>query len=83
MLETKNISCVYPSADGSPAPRIIRRGAIPTAPKTPSVAISIKALELYRCAHFRCPQLSIQAFVRTIMDIQTVSEVFRIIFPFI
>ncbi|KAF7973473.1 hypothetical protein HWV62_15074 [Athelia sp. TMB] len=71
LFETRYTSCIYPSADGGPAPRIVKDGAIPTAPKNPSVAISTKVLELYRSAHFRCPQLSIQAFVKTILDVQT------------
>ncbi|KAF7976958.1 hypothetical protein HWV62_5018 [Athelia sp. TMB] len=70
LFKTRDITCIYPIIDGSPAPSIIRHGAMPTAPKSPSVAISIQALEMYRCAHFRCPQFSIQAFVKTILDVQ-------------
>ena len=51
---------------------LIRQGIIPSAPGRPSVAITIQTLELYRLAHFRCPQLSISAFVKVLSDIHSV-----------
>ena len=53
---------------------LIRHGLIPSAPGKPSVAITTQALELYRLAHFRCPQLSISAFVKALSDIHSVSQ---------
>ncbi|KZP09666.1 hypothetical protein FIBSPDRAFT_914038 [Athelia psychrophila] len=43
---------------------------MPTAPTSPTVGFSMKTLEFYCAAHFRCPQFSIQAFVRTMADLQ-------------
>ncbi|KAJ7692509.1 hypothetical protein B0H14DRAFT_3100781 [Mycena olivaceomarginata] len=44
-------------------------GLIPCAPFRPSVAITVKVLEVYRVAHARCPQLAIQSFVKTLCDL--------------
>ncbi|KAH7905910.1 hypothetical protein BJ138DRAFT_1226137 [Hygrophoropsis aurantiaca] len=45
---------------------------IPCSPITPNVAITICALEFYRVARQRNPHFSIQAFVKTICDLQGV-----------
>src|ERR1700683_2547154 len=52
---------------------LIRQGVSPSAPGKPSVAIATQALELHRLAHFRCPQLSVSAFVKTLSDIHSIS----------
>ena len=46
---------------------------IPCSPISPSVAVTIDVLELYRTSHLRCPHLSIQAFVKTLSDLHRVS----------
>jgi hypothetical protein len=46
---------------------------MPVAPYFPTVVITIRALELYRVAHLRCPRLGIQAFVRALCDIHGVA----------
>ncbi|KAJ7226507.1 hypothetical protein B0H12DRAFT_1205258 [Mycena haematopus] len=51
----------------------VRRGWIPVSPWTPTVAITIRALEVYRVAHLRCPRLGIQAFTRALCDIHGVA----------
>ncbi|KAJ7805132.1 hypothetical protein B0H14DRAFT_3091661 [Mycena olivaceomarginata] len=51
---------------GGIAPALIMEGLIPCAPFRPSVAITVKVLEVYRVAHARCPQLAIQSFVKTL-----------------
>ncbi|KAJ7175601.1 hypothetical protein C8R46DRAFT_1160846 [Mycena filopes] len=48
---------------------LILRGLVPCAPFKPSVAFSIPLLELFRVAHLRTPQLSIQAWLKTIADV--------------
>jgi len=53
---------------------LIRHGAMPSAPGKPSVAITIQTLEFYRLAHFRCPHLSISAFVKALSDNQSVGS---------
>lgn len=57
----------------------IRSGLMPTAPIRPTVAVTIQALELYRLAHFRCPRLSLSAFVKALADIHGVSSLFLVI----
>ncbi|KAJ7778568.1 hypothetical protein B0H14DRAFT_3095839 [Mycena olivaceomarginata] len=47
-------------------------GLIPCVPFKPSVAITVKVLEVYRVAHARCPQLAIQSFVKTLCDLHGV-----------
>ncbi|KZP19677.1 hypothetical protein FIBSPDRAFT_743368 [Athelia psychrophila] len=54
----------------SPCAAIIAQGIIPTAPQTPTTGFRVETLELYCTAHFRCPQLSVQAWVRTMADLQ-------------
>lgn len=51
----------------------VRHGWIPCAPGIPSVVITIRALEVYRVVHLRCPRLGIQAFVRALCDIHGVA----------
>ncbi|KIK13517.1 hypothetical protein PISMIDRAFT_60162, partial [Pisolithus microcarpus 441] len=47
-------------------------GVIPCAPLHPHTAVMMDALELYRVARNRSPHFSIQAFVKTISDLQGV-----------
>ncbi|KAJ7824184.1 hypothetical protein B0H14DRAFT_3088802 [Mycena olivaceomarginata] len=54
---------------GGITPALIMEGLIPCAPFRPSVAITVKVLEVYRVAHTRCPQLAIQSFVKTLCDL--------------
>jgi len=51
---------------------LVRQGVIPCSPITPTVGISVDVLELYRVTHLRSPHLSVQAFVKTLCDLQTV-----------
>ncbi|KAF8166410.1 hypothetical protein K438DRAFT_1775096 [Mycena galopus ATCC 62051] len=50
-------------------PALIMSGLIPCAPWKPSVAITVRVLEMYRIAHARCPQFAIQSFVKTLCDL--------------
>ncbi|KAH7914663.1 hypothetical protein BJ138DRAFT_999608 [Hygrophoropsis aurantiaca] len=71
-IGAENVSiCILPS-DIFVASALVRRGVVPCSPISPTVAISIDALELYRVAHLRSPHLSIQAFVKTICDLHGV-----------
>ncbi|KAJ7159361.1 hypothetical protein C8R43DRAFT_1086918 [Mycena crocata] len=45
---------------------------MPVAPKYPSVAITLRALEVYRVTQLRCPRLGVQAYVRALCDIHHV-----------
>ncbi|KAJ6590434.1 hypothetical protein DFH09DRAFT_1306980 [Mycena vulgaris] len=59
--------------DACIASACVRRGWIPVSPWTPTVIITIRALEVYRVAHLRCPRLGIQAFMRALCDIHGVA----------
>ncbi|KAJ7439623.1 hypothetical protein B0H11DRAFT_1751794 [Mycena galericulata] len=49
---------------------LVRQGLMPCSPFAPTVAISIRCLELFRVAHLRAPNLTIQAWIKTLADIQ-------------
>ena len=51
----------------------VRQGIMPCSPINPTVGITTDALELYRVANLRNPHLSIQAFVKTLCDLHTIS----------
>ncbi|KAJ6489101.1 hypothetical protein C8R45DRAFT_1053342 [Mycena sanguinolenta] len=53
-------------------------GLVPCSPWTPSVAIATRVLELYRTTHIRCPQLAIQAFVKSLCDLHAFSIAYDI-----
>ncbi|KAJ7776375.1 hypothetical protein B0H16DRAFT_1659775 [Mycena metata] len=48
---------------------LVSQGFFPCAPWNPSLAFSTRLLELFRVAHLRTPQLSIQAWMKTIADL--------------
>src|SRR5882724_5614508 len=61
---------------------IVHQGYIPSNPLMPSVCITIQSLKLYPIAHLCSPHLSIQAFVKTLCDLHSVSPAFSIIVDF-
>jgi len=71
------ISCV---GDQTTASALAGLGYIGNAPFHPSVAISIKTLELYRILRWRKPSFSVEAFVKVICDLYVVC-IFFIIYP--
>lgn len=48
---------------------------MPCAPLRPTVAISIRALEIYRVMHLRCPRLALQPYVKALCDVHGVSDI--------
>lgn len=68
----ENVGLVMLPRDVFVASAFVCQGVVPCAPYTPSAGVTIAALELYRVAHLCCPQLSIQAWVKTISDIHGV-----------
>ena len=48
---------------------LLRHGLVPSSPFTPSYAVTVRALETYRCSHLRCPHLSIEPFVKGLCDV--------------
>ncbi|KAF9030501.1 hypothetical protein BJ165DRAFT_1417723 [Panaeolus papilionaceus] len=55
---------------GNEMPPVYDERLIPCAPLAPTVAVSVRALELFRSSSMRCPHLSIQAFVKALCDVQ-------------
>lgn len=60
------------TGEDTTASALARLGFIGNAPFTPSVAVSIKTLELYRSLRRRKPSFSIEAFVKVISDLYLV-----------
>ncbi|KAJ7801388.1 hypothetical protein B0H14DRAFT_2386481 [Mycena olivaceomarginata] len=51
----------------------VRQGWMPCSTYFPNVAITIRALEVFRVTCLRCPRLGIQAFLRALCDIHGVA----------
>jgi hypothetical protein len=56
------------ATDNVVAAALVRQGMIPNAPYNPHYAASIRLLELYRNLRCRCPRLSIQPFIKALLD---------------
>ncbi|KAH7904942.1 hypothetical protein BJ138DRAFT_1118930 [Hygrophoropsis aurantiaca] len=54
------------------ASALVRQGIIPCSPISPTVGITIDTIDFFRVARQRNPHFSIQAFVKTICDLQGV-----------
>lgn len=61
---------------GGNAPALILEGLMPCAPWKPTVALTIRVLEVYRNQHVCCPQLAIQPFVKALCSMHGVSVAF-------
>ncbi|KIK12900.1 hypothetical protein PISMIDRAFT_18389 [Pisolithus microcarpus 441] len=61
-----------PTEDYSVPSALVHQGVIPCAPLHPHTAVMMDALELYRIARNCSPHFSIQAFVKTVSDLQGV-----------
>ena len=57
------------SSDETPACAFLRHGLVPSSPFSPAYAVSIRALEIYRTTHLRCPHLAIEPFVKSLCDL--------------
>ncbi|KAJ7068934.1 hypothetical protein B0H15DRAFT_958046 [Mycena belliarum] len=51
---------------------LVNLGLIPCSPFSPTVAITVRALEVFRVTRLRCPRLGIQPYVRALCDIHGV-----------
>lgn len=56
----------------SPAIALVDCGYLGTTPTSPTLAISLKTLELYRRIRLRKPSFSVEAFAKVICDLYTV-----------
>ena len=52
---------------------LIRQGIMPCAPYSPTAAITIRALELFRMTHLRCPHVTVHSFIKTLCDMHCVT----------
>jgi hypothetical protein len=66
------------TTDRTVAASLVRQGMIPNAPYNPSYAVSIRLLELYRNLRCRCPRLSIQPFVKGLIDTHGVRNIYNL-----
>ncbi|KIK33852.1 hypothetical protein CY34DRAFT_26971 [Suillus luteus UH-Slu-Lm8-n1] len=69
----ENISLTIESLDRFVASALVRQGIVPCSPISPSVGITVDALELYRVARLRSPHFSIQVYVKSICDLHGVN----------
>ncbi|KAJ7460537.1 hypothetical protein FB451DRAFT_1405106 [Mycena latifolia] len=73
MFDTSSIEVkLDPRAKGI-APALILQGMMPCTPWDPTVAVRIRVLKVYRVMHVCCPQLAIQAYVKSLCDIHGVA----------
>ncbi|KAJ7310639.1 hypothetical protein DFH08DRAFT_918249 [Mycena albidolilacea] len=72
MFDTERREIVLDPRGGGISPALIMQGLVPCAPWKPTAAITTRVLEVYRVAHARCPQLAIQAFVKTLCNLHGV-----------
>ncbi|SJL17576.1 uncharacterized protein ARMOST_21128 [Armillaria ostoyae] len=61
------------STDEFVAVALVRQGFLPCAPFQPSVVITVSAMEVYHTAYWRCPQFTIQPFVKMLCDLHAVA----------
>ncbi|KAG2034623.1 hypothetical protein BDR03DRAFT_869707 [Suillus americanus] len=72
IVDAEKVSLRILPTDATIASALVRQGVMPCLPISPTVGITTEALELYHVAHLRSPHLSIQAFVKTVCDLQGV-----------
>ncbi|KIN95222.1 hypothetical protein M404DRAFT_34342 [Pisolithus tinctorius Marx 270] len=72
-LGAEKVNLVISADNSYIASALVRQGFMPCSPIRPSMAITINALELYCVARLCSPHFSIQAFVKTICDLQGVA----------
>jgi hypothetical protein len=51
----------------------VGQGLMPSTPLHPTVVVTVRTLELFRVMQLRCPRLGVQAFVRGLCDLHSVS----------
>lgn len=72
-IDAENISLTIKSLDRFVASALGRQGIVPCSPISPSVGITIDALELYYVARLRSPHFFIQVYIKSICDLHGVS----------
>jgi hypothetical protein len=73
-IYTLETSVMVPcSSQDLPIQALIKNGYFGNTPKTLSLAISLKTLELFRCMRLRKSSFSVEAFVKVVCDLYSVS----------
>ena len=73
-IYTLDASVVIPcSGEELPIQALVKEGYLGNSPATPSVAISLRTLELFRRIRLRKSSFSVEAFAKVICDLYTVS----------
>ena len=70
---TLNTSVTIPCSEKEmPIQALVKHGYLGNTPATPSLAISFRTLELFRCMRLRKPSFSVEAFVKVVCDLYSV-----------
>ncbi|KAG1724205.1 uncharacterized protein EDB91DRAFT_1239991 [Suillus paluster] len=72
LQRAEKVTLTLKATDSFIASALIRQGVIPCSLISPSVAVTVDALECYRIAHLRDPHFSMQAFAKTLCDLHAV-----------
>lgn len=72
-IDAENISLTIESLDRFVASALVCQGIVPCSLISPSVGITVNTLELYRVARLHSPHFSIQAYIKSICDLHSVS----------
>jgi hypothetical protein len=73
----RSVTYAMLATDKGIAAALVRQGMIPCAPFAPVYAISIRTLDIFKSLRCRCPYLTVQPFVKGIMDMLGVSTFHR------
>ncbi|KAG1787544.1 hypothetical protein EV424DRAFT_1340062 [Suillus variegatus] len=72
MIGAEKVPLTILSTDSFIASALVRQGIIPSSPISPTTGSTVQALKLYHTARQRNPHFSIQAYVKTLCDLQGV-----------
>lgn len=72
-LDAERLPLTILSTDSFIASALVRQGVVPCSPISPSTGVTMQALNFYHIARQRNPHFSIQAYVKTLCDLQGVS----------
>ena len=61
------------SGEETPIQALVKSGYLGNTPITPTLAISLRTLELFRCMRLRKSSFSVEAFAKVICDLYSVS----------
>ncbi|KAG1805499.1 hypothetical protein EV424DRAFT_1474356 [Suillus variegatus] len=71
-LDAERLPLTILSTDSFIASALVRQGVVPCSPISPSTGVTMQALNFYHIARQRNPHFSIQAYVKTLCDLQGV-----------